>query len=83
MEKSNDNIRKDDLALYFASSGYYRFVFHHEICEMYCVFLKFSCQRTADCTGADSPYSFEAQTTKLNSLLDNAPASFEGMSFPS
>ncbi|CAF1590822.1 unnamed protein product [Adineta ricciae] len=60
MEKSNDNIRKDDLALYFASSGYYR------------------CQRAADCTGINSPYSFEAQTTKLNSLLDNAPASFEG-----
>jgi hypothetical protein len=26
MGKSNNNIRKDDLALYFASAGYYRFV---------------------------------------------------------
>jgi hypothetical protein len=26
MNKANENIRKDDLALYFASSGYYRFV---------------------------------------------------------
>jgi hypothetical protein len=26
MEKQNNQIRKDDLALYFASSGYYRFV---------------------------------------------------------
>lgn len=78
MEKSNDNIRKDDLALYFASSGYYRFVFCHQTCEMYYVVLKFSCQRAADCTGINSPYSFEAQTTKLNNLLDNAPASFQG-----
>ncbi|CAF3557305.1 unnamed protein product [Rotaria sordida] len=60
MDKSNDNIRKDDLALYFASSGYYR------------------CQRAVDCTGINNLYTVETQTTKLDSLLKKAPASFEG-----
>ncbi|CAF3378034.1 unnamed protein product [Rotaria socialis] len=60
MNKSNDNIRKDDLALYFASSGYYR------------------CQRAADCTGANSPYTLGSQTKQLDSLLDVASASFAG-----
>ncbi|CAF2188006.1 unnamed protein product [Rotaria magnacalcarata] len=60
MNKSNDNIRQDDLALYFASSGYYR------------------CQRTADCTGANSLYTLETRTTRLDSLLNVASASFAG-----
>ncbi|CAF0836325.1 unnamed protein product [Adineta steineri] len=60
MEKSNTNILQEDLALYFASTGYYR------------------CQRSADCTGADNPYTLETQTTKLDGLLNVASASFEG-----
>lgn len=80
MNKSNENIRKDDLALYFASSGYYRFV--------YLLFVKvsnysfvdyFSCQRAADCTGTNNPYTLETQTTKLDSLLNVAPASSDGL----
>lgn len=60
MEKSPSNIKQDDLALYFASSGYYR------------------CKHAADCPGGDSGYIYDTATTKLDSLLNVAPASFEG-----
>jgi hypothetical protein len=60
MTKSGSAIRTDDLALYFASSGYYR------------------CRRAVDCTGADAQYIYETQATKLDPLLNVAPASFAG-----
>lgn len=41
----------------------------------------FSCQRSSDCMGADSTYSFDTLATKLDPLLDNAPASFDGLYF--
>lgn len=79
MGKSNNNIRMDDLALYFASSGYYRFV---NLIIQLCTFSmddNFSCQRAADCTGVDSSYAYETRTQKLDDLLNLAAASFEGL----
>jgi hypothetical protein len=38
----------------------------------------FSCRQNADCTGANSPFTVESQSSKLDSLLNVASASFDG-----
>ena len=82
MARSTANIKSDDLALYFASSGYYRFVILSlSLSLIHIGFADFSCQRSSDCQGTDSAYSYDTLATKLDNLLNNAPASFDGWYF--
>jgi len=84
MQKSVANIKQDDLALYFASAGYYRLVilsFFFFMFKIYCCVDFFSCIRAADCTGLDAPYTFQNKAPKLDNLLNVAPASFDGLYF--
>jgi hypothetical protein len=60
MEKPVERIQQDDLALYFASAGYYR------------------CISAANCAGADASFTVDTKGTKLDNLLNLAPASFDG-----
>ena len=78
MTKSADSIKTKDLALYFASSGYYRFVSF--LIRFFYLKMIFSCQNQTDCPGADNAFAFDKRATKLNNQLNNAPASFEGLS---
>jgi len=41
----------------------------------------FSCIRAVDCAGADASYTVDTKATKLDNLLNVAPASFDGLYF--